>query len=304
MRLFDAVMSSPTHIKLVGNGRETVLPGVGSCRERLRECHHRYVLDDAAARVVADEALGGSRVVADAVDILRMPGGSVWLEWRESPELYRNRDESATRRQVGLLIEADETLRRGQVTSFWKAGDAPAMVSPGRIAFDLDDAPSSGVRIATSDRGHPVDELFSHASLTFDQEWLAYYTAGGFGAASSLHEAILKQVAPDWPMAASFAMLMMASDVFDRRALSLEKLNRQREKAGKHRLSDMTELSLRWSSGESERSDGMQRADGPRLHHVRGHLVRRRDQVFWRRPHLRGSGLPKHVPLRRVSPRR
>lgn len=81
-------------------------------------------------------------------------------------------------------------------------------------------------------------------------------------------------------MAASFAMLMVASDVFDRRALSLKKLNRQREKAGKHRLSDMTELSLRWGSGESERSDGMQRADGPRLHHVRGHLVRRRDQVY------------------------
>lgn len=170
MRLFDAVVSSPTHIKRAGNGRETILPGVGSLRDRLRECHHRYAFDGAAARAVADEAFGGSRVVADAVDMLRMPGRLVWLEWRESPELYRNRDERATRRQVGLLIEADETLRRGQVTSFWKAGDAAAMVSPGRIAFDLDDAPSSGVRIATSDRGHPVDELFSHASLTFDQE--------------------------------------------------------------------------------------------------------------------------------------
>ena len=304
MRLFDAVLSSPTHIKLVGNGRDTVLPGVGSCRARLMECHHRYALDDAAARVVAAEAFGQSRVVADAVDILRMPGESVWLEWRESPELYRNQDESATRRQVGLLIEADETLRRGEVTSFWKADNGAATMSPGRIAFDLDDAPSSGVRIATSDQGHPVDELFAHATLTFDKEWLAYYSAGGFGGDASLHEAILKQVAPDLPMVASFAMLMMASDVFDRRALGLEKLNRQREKAGKPRLSDMTELSLRWSSGKSERSDGNKRAYGPRLHHVRGHLVRRRDQVFWRRPHLRGSGLPMHVPLRRVSARR
>lgn len=256
MRLFDAVMSSPTHIKLVGNGRDIVLPGVGICRSRLSECHHRYALDDAAARAVADEAFGGSRVVAEAVDILRIPGRSVWLEWRESPELYRNPSESTMRRQVGLLIEADETLRRGQVTSFWKAGDAAAMVSPGRIAFDLDDAPSSGVRIATSERGHPVDELFGHASLTFDKEWLAYYTAGGFGGASSLHEAILEQVAPDWPMAASFSMLMMASDVFEQRALGLERLNRQREKAGKHRLSNMTELSLRWSGGKGDRSDG------------------------------------------------
>ena len=27
----------------------------------------------------------------------------------------------------------------------------------------------------------------------------------------------------------------------------------------------------------------------PRLHHVRGHLVRRDSQVFWRLPHLRGN---------------
>jgi hypothetical protein len=27
---------------------------------------------------------------------------------------------------------------------------------------------------------------------------------------------------------------------------------------------------------------------GPRMHHVRGHLVRRGSQVFWRVPHLRG----------------
>ena len=27
----------------------------------------------------------------------------------------------------------------------------------------------------------------------------------------------------------------------------------------------------------------------PRLHHVRGHLVRREQRVFWRVPHLRGS---------------
>jgi hypothetical protein len=31
------------------------------------------------------------------------------------------------------------------------------------------------------------------------------------------------------------------------------------------------------------------RRRGPRLHHVRGHIARRGDKVFWRLPHLRGS---------------
>jgi hypothetical protein len=38
----------------------------------------------------------------------------------------------------------------------------------------------------------------------------------------------------------------------------------------------------------------------PRLHHVRGHLVRREDRVFWRTPHLRGSALQGVVRSRTV----
>jgi hypothetical protein len=38
----------------------------------------------------------------------------------------------------------------------------------------------------------------------------------------------------------------------------------------------------------------------PRLHHVRGHLVRRDHRVFWRIPHLRGSGFRGAVRSRTV----
>jgi hypothetical protein len=40
----------------------------------------------------------------------------------------------------------------------------------------------------------------------------------------------------------------------------------------------------RWASDET---GGVRKS--PRLHHVRGHLVRRGSQLFWRVPHLRGS---------------
>lgn len=40
-----------------------------------------------------------------------------------------------------------------------------------------------------------------------------------------------------------------------------------------------------------------------RLHYVRGHLVRRGDAIFWRRPHLRGHsvGGQPYNPARRIS---
>jgi hypothetical protein len=37
------------------------------------------------------------------------------------------------------------------------------------------------------------------------------------------------------------------------------------------------------------------------LHHVRGHLVRRDSTVFWRSPHLRGSGRLGQVRTRTIE---
>jgi hypothetical protein len=39
----------------------------------------------------------------------------------------------------------------------------------------------------------------------------------------------------------------------------------------------------------------------PRLHHVRGHLVRRGSRLFWRVPHLRGSARAGRVCTRTVT---
>jgi hypothetical protein len=38
----------------------------------------------------------------------------------------------------------------------------------------------------------------------------------------------------------------------------------------------------------------------PRLHHVRGHIVRREDRIFWRKPHLRGDASQGQVRSRTV----
>jgi hypothetical protein len=52
------------------------------------------------------------------------------------------------------------------------------------------------------------------------------------------------------------------------------------------------------STGDSAGEGGGRQS--PRLHHVRGHLVRREDRVFWRVSHLRGSGVRGTVRSRTV----
>jgi hypothetical protein len=70
----------------------------------------------------------------------------------------------------------------------------------------------------------------------------------------------------------------------------LERLNRARAKSGKARLLDQIEVFsplLPEYQPSNDSSFGVSRR-ASRLHHVRGHLVRRGSQIFWRVPHLRG----------------
>jgi len=82
-----------------------------------------------------------------------------------------------------------------------------------------------------------------------------------------------------------------ASAVHSRERQSFERLNRSRIKSGKAPLLDHIEVRApllpEYRTASSDESESVRRS--PRLHHVRGHLVRRGSQLFWRVPHLRGS---------------
>jgi hypothetical protein len=89
-----------------------------------------------------------------------------------------------------------------------------------------------------------------------------------------------------------------------RRPLMLERLNQARLKAGRAPLLEHTEVSAPLlpeyrASGGRGGPEHVRR--GPRLHHVRGHLVRRGSQLFWRVPHLRGSAHAGVVRTRTVT---
>jgi hypothetical protein len=76
-----------------------------------------------------------------------------------------------------------------------------------------------------------------------------------------------------------------------RHPYTFERLNRSRRKCGRVPLLDHIEVRApvlpEYLSCSRADPHGIRRS--PRLHHVRGHLVRRGSQLFWRIPHLRGS---------------
>ena len=82
------------------------------------------------------------------------------------------------------------------------------------------------------------------------------------------------------------------------------RVNAARARLGKQLLLDHIEVRapIFANSSPSFRPQAeMTTRRGPRLHHVRGHLVRRANQLFWRVPHLRGSARRGVIKSRTVT---
>ena len=96
----------------------------------------------------------------------------------------------------------------------------------------------------------------------------------------------------DMPMILALFLLFAAKDGLQRRPADLERLNRARCRSGKRALLEHIEVRAPIVAGHhcpALPAANANRRRGPRLHHVRGHIARRGDKVFWRVPHLRGS---------------
>jgi hypothetical protein len=113
----------------------------------------------------------------------------------------------------------------------------------------------------------------------------------------------LGTIAADIPMMLAFFLLLSTRGGLPRRVQSLDKLNRARARSGKAPLLEHIEVSapLLWEQNEAQAGDSHGGRRAPRLHHVRGHLVRRGSQLFWRVPHLRGSASSGVIRSRTVT---
>ena len=139
-----------------------------------------------------------------------------------------------------------------------------------------------------------LDELLSHVCFRFDPAWAEYYRAAALPSNQKLLvlREVLGTMAFDMPMILALFLLFAAKDALQRQPAELERLNHARRRSGKLPLLEHIEVRAPIAlpyQGPVPLGSGTTRRRGPRLHHVRGHIARRGDKVFWRLPHLRGN---------------
>jgi hypothetical protein len=328
MRLADQIAQcrTPFMVESTITKRQTRLMGAADFSSAVVACPTRYSLsDDLVSLCTALAYSKGARTLACA-DLLHVPGERVWIEWCEAPwikELNRygfrsgaQRAQAAGRR--GAFIQSSPQGRRGLIKSFWANGDneVDVLASSMEAYFDFDTevgehpaAPDgrNGLAISVFDRAAGNADILRRCfRFRYERSWQSYYKQAQLSAcqADSIARHALGTIAIDIPVILAFLLLLATRPGLPRRALMLERLNQARMRSGKAPLLDHIEVSspllpeYRSSGGEGLESYPRR---GPRLHHVRGHLVRRGSQLFWRVPHLRGNARSGIVRTRTVT---
>jgi hypothetical protein len=325
MRLADRIAqcSTPFIVQNTKTGRLTHLNNAATFSKEIASCATRFVLSDELTRLCTALAYSKGASTLACADLLHVPGERVWVEWTEAPwrnELarygFKDSVESGCSGHRGVFIQSTPQGRGGLLRTFWTTGksEVDVLSSSMEAYFDFDteqseepavfdrEMPSS---ICVSDIGAKADILLRCFRFRFERSWKEYYEEAHLTPAQSsalIHHA-LGSLAIDIPVVLAFFLLLVTRPGLPRRPLMLERLNRVRAKVGKPALLDQMEVHspiLReYQSEYSQASAGLRRRS--RLHHVRGHLVRRGAKLFWRVPHLRGSAAAGRIRTRTVT---
>ena len=273
-------------------------------------CPLRYVLDDELVRTCVEFAYSEGDELSGCLDLLHFPAEHLWIEWRDAaqrealasvlPECVR--DPARTAERSGALISTSRRGRAGSVRSFWRTGYEPheAQVSAVETLLDLDFAhATAGPHGLLEDGGAAVfdpknaclSELLRCARFRVDSAWRRYYRAVLTDpAAARAIPLLVSGVAFDVPMLLGLFLLMAVRADLLQRAVNPQRLNHKRARLGKRPLLEHIEVSAPlFAQADCHSSDSVGGfRSSPRLHHVRGHIVRRRNTVYWRGPHWRG----------------
>lgn len=306
MRLQDLVMRAADVRIQTSDLKIHTMPGANEIAPAVARAPLRYVMDDACVRLVSETAFDEKSMLGEAVDLIRMPSQKIWLEWPDRSvlnvlkETGLNCSEVVERkpRKVGILIESDETGRRGKAHMIWQREDGTAERSPFVAEFDFDVADIYAdplaedtvrhVRIKGLECLHP---FFKCIRYRMAPQWEGYYKR--YCSSDDHFDRVINKglmhVAGDLPFAMAFFLVLSTRTTFEARETSFTRLNAKRAKKGKAPLLDYQEFRLNLTPSERAGASGYGERGPSRLHHVSGHLVRRGDTLFWRRAHLRGS---------------
>ena len=325
MRLLDRV--AHCHEPLVLYCQDSKLfevAGASRFAHQVAACPLRFVLGDDLARASADLAFAGGACLVGCLDLLRMPAPLLWIEWNDEvhkrviheTQAVVKYCAAATGRKAGMLLQATANGLGAIARTFWLDADlaecAEPTVSPLETHFDLrgefadkgtQDIFSGGFIDAT-DGGNPATaSLLGHVKFRFDQSWAGYYRGAAADAEFKRRLIIdsIESVAWDAPFLLAFLLLLSARGATRRLPVCRAAINRKRMASGRRLLLDHVEVNACLEAVATPEATGdFSGRQSPRLHHVRGHLVRRDQRVFWRVPHLRGNAIRGAVRSRTV----
>ena len=327
MRLLDSVARCYTPLVLPSRNdhAQIQLAGPSHFAGQIASCPLRFVLGDDLTQASADLAYADGARLVGCLDLLRMPATQLWIEWNDEVHkrvIHETRsatefDWAATGRKVGILLHASPNGLTAVGRTFWSdaAADEQAEVtlSPLETHFDLrgefseskdmHDPLSGGFIDATHGGNADTASLLDHVRFRFEESWANYYREAASNAEFKrrlINESI-DSIAWDAPFVLAFLLLLSAKDATRLMPVSRAAINRKRMANGRAPLLDHIEVNASLDAVSTAESAGeVSGRQSPRLHHVRGHLVRRENRVFWRVPHLRGSGCRGTVRSRTV----
>ena len=313
VNLIDSVAQchAPFVVRDRTSGKVTALNNTADCAALVARCPLRYVLSDDLTRLCADLAYSKGAGTVACADLLHVPAATLWMEWCNAPwtnalqeygfPLVPGGAQWVGRR--GAWVRAAADGRRGLVRTFWNASAADVLASSVEAYFDFDtetggepEAPDGkrGLARRVFDSQRPDDDVLGRCfRFRYEQSWSEYYGSAGLSGelAYALWWHAVGTIAMDIPMLLAFFLLLATRNGLPQRPQAFERLNLRRRQCGKSPLLDHIEVTapVLPEYRDYQRSAPLLSRRSPRLHHVRGHLVRRGSQIFWRVPHLRGS---------------
>jgi hypothetical protein len=325
MRLLDLITQGQA--AQIVDERGSRLPSAGEFADRVRGCPLRYVLSNNLVVAATSLAFSEGDRLDSCLDLIHVPAQRLWVEWLSAPrhaivQQFLGHpgpaltESGGSEHRAGTLVSADPCGRKGTLRAFWSMHRAGAIVSPVVAEFDLtrcpavsqhlEDALEGGWVRLTDSKDDTLSAILSHFRFGFDPVWLEYYRSHSLSKRAQ-HAVVLGSlsgIAFDGPMLLAFFLLLSAKTMLPQHPSALTKLNLARKRAGRAPLLEHVEVHapLEFSMNSQQRLQTPQaHRRGPRLHHVRGHLVRRGSRIYWRSPHLRGSAYWGHVRSRTVE---
>ena len=292
MRLMDLVADAQAERLCISDGwRRTELRGVAAYSEAIKRCPLRYVLGDEVGRICESLLMTDAGMLDPANALLRLPAEHFWLEWTREGSLPEA--EERGRQRVGCLVESTADGRSGSIHSFWIDEAGKAQAAQVYLEFDLDNLPVvSGSEGCQARHDRPEFQvLLNHVTVRVEPDWAPYAASLTQAQRNLFFSACTARIWFDLPFAFAFAALLGFGSYVTTTHSRLDKLNRCRLMRGRPALLDHVEtrLCLGDQSREQQHNVGNEVRAAPRLHVVRGHMVRRQDTTYWRMTHLRGD---------------